>query len=541
MSPRTWFPDPSAPSSASKAEALSERSGGGASAYILTARADDHHTLLVALLIGGSILAGMAADFGPLTAAGASIAVFAGLISPSVGLATLAFMMSLQPPAIFSPFGFHAVLIVAILLGCVYRLPFARPRLRMGAPAFLLLAWMLYVTAQQFPDVIFGYPDRQGEFVAGQFKQVLTGVGAVIAAGLVLSQRRPYPFLVAGLASALLAGMLAIATFAGLDAGSPLKHLLAQSGVGLRASGSFGNANYFGICEAAALTAALGWVVWARSRRARSLLITTCAVIGVALALSFSRGALVAFAAGVVSLAFVRNRILGAAVLVLAIVAVVIWYPTFLQLRLGFTFGSAGPDAYLASDESDFERVQAGLAGLQLFTSSPLFGIGFGHYHFLSAPIVGNQAATFSHNWYFGLLAEQGAVGAVLWFLLLLTTVMKLRSRPPFPRSIGLAILVVYVVGSLFTEPPTSFQTSGFALLVLVAALASDWSVLGGPRRIDGWGPNRRSAVNLAAKPAEIVGWGSTERRRDRAPGVAGTARQVNGRFGAATVPVELS
>ncbi len=470
LSRRTaWFPDPSAPSSASRVEAIAAGS---------IARADERKTLLVALLIGGCILAGMAADFAPLTVVGASMAVLAGLVSPSIGLATLAFMTPLQPPALLSPFGFHTVLVVAILLGCVYRLPVDRPRLRMGAPAFLLLGWLLYVTLQLISDVILGNRDLQGAFVAGQFKQVLTGAGAVAAACLVLSQRRPYPFLVAGLASAVLAAILAIATFAGLDAGSPLDRLVAQSIVGLRASGPFGNSNYFGLFEATAITAAAGWAIWTRSRWARSLLIAACAVLGVALALSFSRGALIALAAGVVSLAFLRNRLLGAAILGMAIVAVVAWYPTFQELRLGITFGSVGGDAYIALDQSDFERVQAGLAGLQLVASSPLFGVGFGHYHFLSAPIVGDQAVTFSHNWYLQVLAEQGAVGAVLWVLLLLATVVRLRSRPRFPRLVGLAVFVVYVVGSLFAEPPTSFQTSGFALLVLVAALASDWTSL---------------------------------------------------------------
>lgn len=421
---------------------------------------------------------GMAADAGTVTVAGASVAIVAALVTPAVGLATLAFMAPLQPPAVFAPLGFHAALVAAILLGCLYRLPFDKPRLRIGAPAFLLFAWVALVTVQQLPDAIFGYRDRLlGEFVTAQFKQVLTGAGALVAAALVLSQRRPYPFLAAGLASAAIAAILAIMTSAGVSAGSPLGNLVAPSDVGLRASGPFGNPNYFGLFAATALTVAAGWATWVQSSRARPLLIATCVVLGVSVALSFSRAALIALAAGAVTLAFSRSRPLGMAILLVAMAAVVVGYPLFLESRLGITFGSTGVDAYVASDQSDLERAQAGLAGLQLFASSPLFGVGFGHYNTLSTPIVGDQAVTFSHNWYLSVLAEQGAAGAILWSLLLLTAVVRLRSRALFPRSVGLAVLAVYAVGSLFAEPPTSFQASGMALLVLVAAMVSDWTV----------------------------------------------------------------
>lgn len=463
--------------SLSRAEALTDRTVAGPSACISGARDHDLQTLLVALLLGGAVLMGMAADSALLTFVGASVAIFAALMFPSIGLATLAFMVPLQPPEVFSPFGFHAVLVVGILGGCILRLPIERPRLRMNALVFLLLGWLAFVTVQVLPELLTAYSDTQGAFVLGQFKQILIGFGAVMAAGLVLSQRSPYPSIAAGLVSAALAGILAIVSAAGLDVGSPLSHLMAESIGGLRASGPFGNSNYFGFFAATAITAAAGLVVGGKSRRARSLALAACALLGVALALSYSRGALIAFAVGAVSLAFLRNRFLGFVVLGAALVAIVVGYPAFLQLRLDVTFGSIGDDAYLAAELSDLERARAGLAGIQLFLSSPMFGVGFGQFHFLTASIVGDQAVTFSHNWYVNVLAEQGIVGGFIWALLVVAIVRSLRSRPVFPRSVGAAVLVVYLVGSLFAEPPTSFQSSGFALLLVTAALVSDWSV----------------------------------------------------------------
>lgn len=463
-------------SSAPMVEAVAERSPSSAADHSSRGRPEERRILLVALLTGGTILAGMAADFGALTAVGVASALVGAVVSPSLGVATLAFMTSLQVPSAFSPFGFHAVLIGGILVGSVLRLPAERPHLKLGAPAFFLLAWLVFVVVQQVPDAVSGYRGLEGSFVLAQFKQVLIGTGAAIAAGVVLNHRRPYPYLIAAVASATLAGIIAIAASSGLTVGTPLEHLVATSEVGLRATGPFGNSNYFGLLEATAIAVVTGWMVWTHARSARLLLFATCMLLGIAIALSYSRGALIALASGIASLAFSRSRLLGAAFLAVTVVVVIALYPAFQALRLDQTFGSAGTDAYIALDRSDSQRIQAVQAGLELFGSSPLFGVGFGHYHFLSAPIVGDQAITFSHNWYVQVLAEQGVIGAILWGLLLLTVVAALRSRPPFPRAIGLAVFAVYVVGSLFAEPPTSFQTSGLAILVLVAALTSDWT-----------------------------------------------------------------
>ena len=67
-------------------------------------------------------------------------------------------------------------------------------------------------------------------------------------------------------------------------------------------------------------------------------------------------------------------------------------------------------------------------------------------------------------------------MGVAIWALLLIALVNALRTRPTFPRSMGLGVLGAYAVGSLFLEAPTSFQTSAFPILVIVAALVSDWT-----------------------------------------------------------------
>jgi O-antigen ligase len=94
----------------------------------------------------------------------------------------------------------------------------------------------------------------------------------------------------------------------------------------------------------------------------------------------------------------------------------------------------------------------------------------------MSAQFTGPGNSIVAHNWYLIVLAEQGTVGIVLTTLLLVALVAALRTRPRFPRSVGFGALGAYAVGALYLEAPTSFETSVLPILVIVAALASDWT-----------------------------------------------------------------
>jgi O-antigen ligase len=149
----------------------------------------------------------------------------------------------------------------------------------------------------------------------------------------------------------------------------------------------------------------------------------------------------------------------------------VVLFPIFVDWRLSIQASS-----YSALTQSDAGREGALLAGPQLFMTSPLFGIGWGHYFEMSAQFTGPGNSINAHNWYVSVLAEQGTVGIVLTTMLLVTLVAALRMRPRFPRSVGFGVLGAYAVGILFIEAPTTFQTTVLPILVIVAALASDWT-----------------------------------------------------------------
>jgi len=270
--------------------------------------------------------------------------------------------------------------------------------------------------------------------------------------------------------------MLAIATFNNPNVGPPLAGLLAQSDAGARAAGAFGNPNYFGLLQATAIATAVGLLATVRSTGLRGLLIGVVAVLGVSLLLSLSRGAMLAVLIGLATMAFARSRALGVAAIAVGILLVVAIYPAFVAWRLGYTNGAPTAASYQIIAESDQARLSGVLAGPALFLTAPLFGVGWGHYSFLSAQVAGLSAGIASHNWYVQVLAELGTVGIILWMLLLAAILVKLWRRAPAAKIVGIGVLATYAAGSMFLEAPTSFQTSALPIIVILAALVGNWA-----------------------------------------------------------------
>ena len=433
----------------------------------------DRSLLIAGLAISGAIIAGMFRESGVVSAAAAAAALLGALLFPPLGLIVLATMGALRAPGVVPAPGFIVILVVMILLGCVYRLPTNRTPLRISVPLLLLLAYVLYAFVQQFPELAMGYAGAQGHDIGYLFLQLLTGLGIIIAAAFVLRGRSPYPFLAALLVSATFAAVLGILTADG--AGGGFENLLSAVAEGVRASGPFGNPNNYGQLLAYSIVLAAGLFLITPSSRLRAGLLAIAGICAYAMSLSLSRGAIATLLAGLVVLAFARSRALGLAAASGALAVVIVGYPLFLESRLTTEAGSVSATAAAELASSDEGRLSAILAGPELFAMSPVFGIGFGQYKYMSALVTEQGAGLVAHNWYGTVLAEQGILGIVLWLAMLVGVAAWLRSRPPRPRLIGLAMLGAGIVGCMFLEPPTSFQTSTVVMVTLTAALVADW------------------------------------------------------------------
>ena len=468
---------------------------------------EDRWLLLAAGAISGGIVAGMYVGSGLLMTVAAVAALIAGLVVPPLGLLVVAFLGPLRPPPVIPAPGFNMLLVGAILLGSVYRLPLSRNRLFVSPPLLLLCAFVLYIFVQQLPDMAAGYAGARSHDTGFLFFQLLTGLGAVVAAGFVLRGRSPYPFFVALLISATFSAILGILTGGGGGSYAQLENILSTSDIGGRATGPFGNPNAYGQFLAYGVALAAGWIASTGSYRIRTGLLVAVAIMGYAISLSLSRGAIAALLAGLVALAFARSRRVGSLAAGVALLLVVVGYPLFVQNRLTTELGSASSAAVEELNQSDEGRLDAVLAGPELFATSPIFGIGFGEYKYASASVTEQGGGLVAHNWYGTVLAEQGLLGIVLWLLMLVMVATWLRSLPARPRSFGFAMLAATVVGCLFLQPPTSFQMSVMPILVLTGVLVGDLggSVTAAGRPERGTRPTSGHRRGPVRRQAEVV------------------------------------
>ena len=181
----------------------------------------------------------------------------------------------------------------------------------------------------------------------------------------------------------------------------------------IRASGTFSNPNYMAGSAAIALTLTVSLLPGIRSRAMQGATLASAIALGGAVLISLSRGGLITALVGLLAVGLTRGRRTAVVVLVIGLAGALVIYPAFVDWRLTNLTGSASAAAFQATSESDAGRLEGALAGVALFLTSPLFGVGFGHYLEAAAQIPGTQVAHAAHNWYTYLLGEQGVVGAI--------------------------------------------------------------------------------------------------------------------------------
>lgn len=422
------------------------------------------------------VIVGTSLGSGALVTVGAALALLAAVAVPEVGLAVVASLAPLQPPPGIPTPGLNFLLVGALLVGCVYRLPIDRPALRLSRPGLLLVGFVAYASAQQLPTMLGGYAGDDGHLIGYLFFQLLTGFGLVLAAAYILRGRSPIAVLTMALVGALVATTVSIATFDSPVSGPPFAGLVATADAGLRAAGPFVNPNYMGTFAAAVLVGVMAIWMAVRSPIRRSLLAGLAILCVVALVQAQSRGAMVAGFAGVAAVLWLRSRPLALAVVGVGLVTAVLIYPAFVEWRLTNLRGDVTDAGYVAMIESDDARLGATLAGPAMFMAEPIFGVGFGEYVHKSVEVSGLGTGINAHNWYINVLAEQGTTGAILWFGATVATIAELRARRGVARLVGVGVFTTLAIGFLFLEGPTSFQLIAVPSLFLIAALSSDWT-----------------------------------------------------------------
>ena len=219
----------------------------------------------------------------------------------------------------------------------------------------------------------------------------------------------------------------------------------------------------------------LAFMFWRKGHRITNtlLVLAPCAVLLWTTYLTHSRGGLLALAA---ILLFVCRKKLGTTTSI-AIAAFLI----LAMLSLDFTGGRG----ISAADGAD--RLDAWASGLEMFKTSPLFGIGFGNFADLNLITA--------HNSFVLCLAELGLLGSVLWLALLVTTTLDLNriiggKRKRRERTFGLLPLFeANYIGRSFASVPAAPLTPEPAMAFAVAGISE---------------PIQNPAVDAAAVDADV-------------------------------------
>jgi O-antigen ligase len=435
----------------------------------------DPRTYVFGAFVGGIEIVLMALNLdGNLRSIG-WIVVAISLAAPTAGLTVIATLALFREPIGLGPLGFHATVIGACALGVTGRLMVSGLARRVSSfrLEFVAIAAFLGLCAFQFVAIATKYTDDRELFARRQFTEVAGGLLLVVLVGAAVS-RRARPFLIAALVPGILvAGITAIASLSPtVLALLPIGGLLPAEDISARGTGIFYNPNYLG----QALVAGVLVLGSARVLRLplgmsrRPWLGIVAPLLGIVA--SFSRGALLSLVTGVVALYWGRGRRVFLVAVLAGILVVLVSYPLLLGARHALTFG---PDVVLsdqAQQVSDRSRIAVLRAGVKLFMSSPLVGVGYGQFHYESPKYLGASQITYPHNNYLEILAEQGLVGLGAFLLVLLTLFVALSRNGDAYAVVARAMLVAFAVGALFAEPMTSLQTTTITWVVVGAALA---------------------------------------------------------------------
>lgn len=200
---------------------------------------------------------------------------------------------------------------------------------------------------------------------------------------------------------------------------------------------------------------------------------------------AFSRGAYAGMACGVVALGVMRRSLL--AVVGIMVLAGALLMPSAVTDRIVGSYAQAADSTEASLDTSAMDRIQIWQNAIEFIKSSPLLGTGFNTYAFMHP-----MGYSDTHNLYLKLMLEQGAVGLLLFLVLL----WKLFHRgytlfrdgtDPFFSFLGLGFATSVVgtaVVNVFGDRWSYLQVDSY-LWILLAVVCRAWALTESPEETD--------------------------------------------------------
>jgi O-antigen ligase len=236
---------------------------------------------------------------------------------------------------------------------------------------------------------------------------------------------------------------------------NPNSIAILRAGAGLRISPQISDyiaaAAYFGLCW----TAALGFVL--QRTRERVLMIAAAILLAAGLFLTGSRSAVGAAAAGILVLAYLvarrKNATYTRAVIGVAVIALVGFALVFARL-VGHDLTGA------TAAESLKVRFEIVRAGISVFETHPIFGVGLDRFFLYLRPFASPQLRAYGrlnpHNDFLRMAVEFGSIGLCLFLWILLDCAHRIGAYwngedPPLAGLVG--GLTAFLITMLSSNP----------------------------------------------------------------------------------------
>jgi O-antigen ligase len=133
--------------------------------------------------------------------------------------------------------------------------------------------------------------------------------------------------------------------------------------------------------------------------------------------------------------------------------------------------------------DSDIERVSQWKAAIAGFKERPVFGLGYLNFERMSVPLKKKyniEAVYFgghAHSNYFEMLASTGLVGFIFFMLWQILWFIEMLRRDDMIGRIGVAFIVVFVVGGL-TQATFTLGANLFFIMPIYALTQIDFKIL---------------------------------------------------------------